>query len=284
MGASAQNTVDTGFMQQFGAFPASRIQAVAQWLGQRLSDNWGSRRFSGWMRFVLQSTATSPVDVIKLGSKMRLHLGDNACERRLMVTPQFFEPGDLAILERYIRPGFHFVDVGANIGTYSLFVAKRAGADAKIIAIEPQPKILKRLEENIAFNEVDVKVFPVAVLGSAGDIELTVDENNYGFTSVHSGRKGRGAQSTVTVQARPLIDIVTEAGMERIDAMKIDVEGAEDLALLPFMDNSPERLWPKLILVEHNNQHWKRNVIEELASRGYREIPGATNNVALVRE
>lgn len=267
----------------FGTYPPTTLQAVVRSIGQRLPSNWPGRRASGWLRYLLQATARRPIDVTVLGQRMRLRLRltDNACERRLMVTPQFFDPKELENLRRVMRPDFQFVDVGANIGIYSVFVGTLAGPGARILAIEPQPQLVERLRENIALNGINVRIAPFAVADRDGEIEFAVDTNNFGFTSLNLSleRKGRGERRIVRLPVRRLIDLVREAGFERIDALKADIEGAEDLALLPFMEEAPQSLWPKLIIIENNPDEWRRNCVSFLKERGYRQIAGRSNIV-----
>lgn len=263
----------------FGSYAPNALQAVVRDIGGRLPRNWPGRRFSGWLRFLLQATSRRPIDVTVLGQRMRLHLGDNACERRLMVTPQFFDPEELDILRAVVRPGFHFIDLGANVGTYSLFVGRLAGPGGRILAIEPQPEMLARLSENIALNGLDIRVAPFAVADRDGELEFSVDLNNYGFTSLDLERKGRGERRFVKLPVRTLLALVRENGFERIDALKADVEGAEDLALLPFFEEAPSALWPKLMIIEDSRRTWKRDCVAFLTERGYRLEPGADNLV-----
>ncbi len=245
--------------------------------------NWAGRRFSGWLRFLLQSTASRPIDATVLGQRMRLQLNDNACERRLMVTPQFFDPDELEILRAAIRPGFQFVDLGANVGTYSLFVGKLAGPGARILAVEPQESLLGRLRENIALNELDIIVAPCAVGDREDIIEFAVDLNNLGFTSLNLRRKGRGERRVIRLPMRTLLGLVREHGFERIDALKADIEGAEDLALIPFFEEAPSALWPRLVILEDSAQEWRRDCVAFLRERGYAPVHVRNNGNVVLR-
>jgi len=265
----------------FGSYPPNRLQSAVRDIGQHLPKNWPGRRLSAWLRSLLKSTYRRPIDVIVLGQRMRLHLEDNACERRLMVTPQFFDPEELEILRSVVRSNFHFVDLGANVGTYSIFVGTLGGADARILAVEPQQKLLKRLHENIAFNNLNISVAPVAVGDREGTIEFAVHSSNLGFTSVNTSRTGRGERRIVQLPMRKLLGLVKEHGFERIDALKADIEGAEDLALLPFMQEAPRALWPRLMILENSASEWRRNCVTFLEERGYERIPTTSNNVVL---
>ena len=159
----------------FGTYPPNILHSLARSVGERLPRNWLGLRVSGWLRSLLKRTTHRPVDMTALGQRMRLNLGDNACERRLMVTPQFFSPEELAILRASIREDFHFIDLGANVGAFSLFVGMLAGPKARILAIEPQRVLLERLRDNIALNGLDITIAPVAVADREGVIEFAVD-------------------------------------------------------------------------------------------------------------
>lgn len=268
-------------IEPFGTYPPTRLQDAVCDIGRRLPPNWFGRRFSGWLRHLLQSTARRPIDMTILGQRMRLHLGDNACERRLMVTPQFFDPEELQILRSQVRPGFQFIDLGANVGTYSIFVGTLAGPGARILAVEPQEALLMRLRENIALNGLDIQVAPFAVGDREGIIEFAVDLNNLGFTSLNTGRKGRGERRLIRLPMRKLLGVVREHGFERIDALKADIEGAEDRALLPFMEEAPRTLWPRLMILENSENEWQRDCVTFLRERGYVRVPTPGANVVL---
>jgi len=271
----------------FGTYPPNHLQSIVREVGQRLPSNKVGKRVSAWLRSLLRATSPHPIDVTVLGQRMRLRLLDNACERRLMVTPHYFDASELAILRSRMRPDFHFVDIGANVGTYSVFVGTSAGPEARIIAIEPQTALQVRLNENLALNGLsNVHVAPCAVSDHEGIIEFVIDPKNVGFTSLHTTRKGRGERIIQRMPVRRLLDIVREAGFQRIDAIKIDIEGAEDLALLPFFEHAPQSLWPSTIVIEDNSHEWKRDCIGFLRERGYEVIwaRGARENVVLSRD
>jgi FkbM family methyltransferase len=272
----------TAAVPPFGTYPPTRLQALARDIGGRLPrKSWPARRLSGWMRSLLRRTARRPIDVTVLGQRMRLHLGDNACERRLMVTPQFFDPVELEILRSVVGSDFHFVDLGANVGTYSVFVGTLAGPDARILAVEPQASLLKRLLANIALNNLDIRVAPVAVGDHEGTVEFATHSSNLGFTSLNTQRRGRGERRVIELPMRTLLALVKEHGFERIDALKADIEGAEDLAILPFMEQAPRSLWPRLIFLENSPHEWRRNCVTFLEELGYVGYPASAGNVVL---
>ena len=95
-------------------------------------------------------------DVERWGLQLRLHPLDNGCEKNLLFTPQMYEPEERAALGREIArraPGepFVFVDIGANVGLFSLFVAAQAGPGAHR-RDEPEPDNFARLTFNVTSN------------------------------------------------------------------------------------------------------------------------------------
>lgn len=255
----------------FGAFPPSRLQHSVTGIGHKLPRNWVGRRLSAWLRSLAQSTAAGPVDMEVLGVRMRLHLDNNACERRLLVTPQFFDPNDLAILASHVTPGFCFIDLGANVGLYSLMAARLAGPDARILAVEPHPIAARRLRANIALNGFDIAVAQTAVADYDGLLDLAVDSNNIGATTVRAGRRVRGRRQRITVPTCTLHRLVEQHGFQRLDALKLDIEGAEDRALLPFLKMAPRRLWPRLILLEPHAAE-RHHLLAALEAYGWRLV------------
>jgi len=270
-----------GFRKEFGAFPPTRLQKGAMAIGRRLPRNYFGRRVSGFLRSLLRRVGDQPVDLEVLGVRMRIHLDNNACERRLLVTPHFFDPAELEILKSRIKPGFRFVDLGANVGAYSLFVARRAGRKARILAIEPQPEILERLKTNIALNGFSIDVAPVAILEKEGEAELVVDSRNLGHTLVSREPKGQVGRRLLRVPAATLLQLVQSRGYSRIDCLKADIEGAEDRALMPFFSTAPRSLWPRLMILEHSPREWQIDLIGALRGLGYRLIGPARANAVL---
>ena len=124
---------------------------------------------------------------------------------------------------------------------HALFVAARAGADARILCIEPQPDVFDRLAYNVRLNPfATVKAIDCAVADKAGELTLFLEPTNSGETSMKI--VGSGGASAIRVPATTLLDLVRREGFERIDAIKLDVEGAEDVILEPFLREAPEAL------------------------------------------
>lgn len=263
----------------FGAFAPSGTVAFLLSQTRGAGQNWLSRR----MAFLLRGIAVrllrgAPLDVEALGANMRLYPYHNVSEKRILFMPQFFDLAERELLARHLRDDFVFIDIGANIGGYSLFVAAREGARGRVLAIEPQPEIFQRLVYNVSQNPgALVKAIACAVSDADGEITLFIDRENRGETSVRIV-KMEGAAGSIRVPAKTLASIVAEEGYDRIDAIKLDVEGAEDLVLEPFFRTEPRALWPKLIVMEHLHQRWTVDLRALLERLGYRDILRTRNN------
>ena len=145
-----------------------------------------------------------------------------------------WEPESWQVMRAQLGNGATFVDVGAQIGYYSLKAAKVVGPSGHVIAIEPNPETLKKLNANVQASGANVTVAPVACSDAEAMLDLfAASAANTGETSLS---KANAAQSgtvgnTYRVRARPLDDIVRESGVSRVDVIKVDVEGAEFLVL-----------------------------------------------------
>jgi hypothetical protein len=89
--------------------------------------------------------------------------------------------------------------------------------------------------------------------------------------------------ATVRVPATTLERLLADEGYERLDALKIDVEGAEDLILEPFFRTAPESLWPALIVIEDSTSRWQVDLPALLAGLGYRKVAATRLNLVFRR-
>ncbi len=128
------------------------------------------------------------------------------------------------LLKSVLQPGMCFLDVGANIGYYSIIAAARG---ARVYAFEPVPKLFEALQENVALNP-DLNISPqrVALARDTGPTTFFVvdDPENQGLSSLNESPKA----VAITIQAQTLDDFVREQKFRRVDLMKVDVEGAEE--------------------------------------------------------
>lgn len=235
----------------FGHYRPRGLMAGLIAVTESCSGHWLAKRRAHLLRSIgMAALRGRPLDVSPLGARMRLYPAGNNVEKRLAFTPQYFDAAERDYLEGFMRQDIVFVDVGADIGGYALFVAARAGGRARIVAIEPQPDIFERLVFNIRQNGfATIKALACAVSDQDGPVTLFVNPKDSGETSMRTvNAHAMGRQ--LTVQGRALAGLVAEEGLTRIDVMKLDIEGAEELVLGPFFADAPARLWPEVLIVD----------------------------------
>jgi FkbM family methyltransferase len=273
-----------GEERPFGTFAPKAYLARIIARTRAASDSFLGRKIAYALRRLgLRTLDGAPVDIESLGAKMRLYPDGNVCEKRVLFTPQYFDAVERELLASRLRDGFTFIDIGANIGAYSLFVAARAGRGARILAVEPQPEIFARLAFNIAQNPFGtVKAVACALADKPGELTLFIDPTNRGESSVRILNSSAG--TSVKVPAMTLLSLVEGEGYERIDAIKLDVEGAEDLILEPFLRDAPPSLWPGFIIIEDSRQRWQTDLAGLLERNGYKLIAQTRLNLVFERK
>jgi FkbM family methyltransferase len=231
----------------------------------------------------IKALAGRPADIESMGAKMRLYPYNNVAEKRLLFTPQYFDPQERALLAERLRDDFVFLDIGASVGGYALFLAARGGPRARILAVEPLPEIFERLVYNIDQNDfAHVKAVCCALADRDGEIALFINSSNRGETSVRViSADAREAQ--LRVPSKSLLSLLREEGYERVDAIKLDIEGAEDLVLDPFFRDAPQALWPRLIIMEFTLLRGGTQLETRLRAIGYSEVLRGSENVAYER-
>lgn len=124
--------------------------------------------------------------------------------------------------------GATVVDVGANIGVFSSWAAARVGPGGRLLSVEPHPLAFERLVENVEPFGASVSARRFACGQQDGQVDLRYVP---GRLSVSSIKPRADRTRSVRVPVRRLDQLVAEAGLDQIDLMKIDVEGAEQEVL-----------------------------------------------------
>ena len=180
-----------------------------------------------------------------------------------VVTPDF-EPW----MWGYLKPkeGDVFLDVGAHIGKYTLQVAKIVGESGSVIAIEPMTECYKALKKNISLNNFNnIILLNIAAWNKSCNLKLFIGDKQ-GLNSI----KYNMGLGYVEVEAKALDMVLSQINVNRVDWIKIDVEGAE-YEVLQGLKNTLKKDNPKLI-VEVKKEN-KRKVLDIMKELNYKVYP-----------
>ena len=238
---------------------------------RRLPTNWLGRRLMFILRRIAALGISGKVDIELFGFPMRLHKGGNVSEKRALFAPQFFDLTERQALSSLAKDNAVFIDIGANMALYSFSIAAafKNFDNTRILAIEPHPVVSRRLAYNLSLNP-DLPIEPIiAGLGARdGVMKMVTPDNNLGESRLLSD--GEIASGEVNeIQVKTLLGLLTEKNIDRLDGMKIDIEGHEEAVLIPFLEQAPEDLLPQLIVIENNYIKWKRDLLALAKTRGY---------------
>lgn len=263
----------------FGAFAPNTAQAAIIRLVQRSGLKRGA--FRPWMSRLVNLLRGGPVDVQYQGASFRLHHQGSATERGALFNPDY-NLDELEFLRRHTPDGGVFVDVGANVGTFALVLARQVGTTGKVVAIEPHPLTFARLSFNHAASKAaQVRLVQAAAGDSDGELMIESGGGNLGATHVVTGTAGTDA---IKVPSLRLTRILEEAGVTEVDSLKIDVEGFEDRVLIGFFRDAPPSLWPRAVVIEHLSQdEWRQDCIADMIARGYAVVRKTRSNTFLSR-
>lgn len=159
--------------------------------------------------------------------------------------------------------GGDFLDVGGNVGMYSVRIAVGLEDGHRCICFEPVPKNAERICENAHLNSVAdrVEVHEIALSDSDGYAELVLREDfklgsETGNASIAISHTADGSYAKIKVRTRPFDDVIAELGDARFSVVKVDIEGHEDF-FLRGAQNWLHRERP-IILTEINNWYFEQ--------------------------
>ena len=182
-----------------------------------------------------------------------------------------WEPQITDTITRLLRPGDVFVDIGANIGYYSLLAARCVGPEGRVLAFEPLPDNVEQLVHNMLDNDVrNLLLYSVALGQHLGT--MTLFSGAYGSVAQSSVRPVSGR--SYPVSCCPLDAVVGPDLLERVRLVKIDVEGAE-LHVLGGMRALLSRSDPPVVICELTDRylrevgHSAAELIDHVRGYGY---------------
>jgi FkbM family methyltransferase len=271
---------DLAAQSTFGACRPHPVLRLILSVSRRLPAVWPGRPLASLLRRIARPVLADAVDVEVFRRRMRLRPSDNICEKRVLFTPQFFDPAERRFLKRIAKPGFVFVDIGANVGAYSLIVAAACDDQTRIVAAEPDPVIRSRLEFNCAANQtMCIDIVSAAVSDVNGELELHLNTVNRGQNSIVAGEG-----ESVRVPSLTLKTILDQRGIERTDCLKLDIEGAEHLVLSRFFEEADKDNYPRYVIIEQIRRQPLTPAAHLLLEHGYRVLRRTRMNLILEYE
>lgn len=140
-----------------------------------------------------------------------------------------YEPYQTALIKQWAKPGYSVLDIGANIGYYTLLLAGGVGSNGRVFAFEPEPTMSSILAENVRLNNYsNVVVLQEAVSNRNGVTELYADEfSNLDYRIYKSKDGGKKSIPVETIR----LDSVAELNDHKINLIKMDIQGSECGAL-----------------------------------------------------
>lgn len=217
----------------------------AEWLRRRVDAHPGR----------LSDTA---VDLTTIIGRLWMH-GDDKLMTPVVTQHGFWEPELGNLLQRTLKQDMTFVDVGANIGYFSVMAAGLVGPEGRVVSVEPEPGNLALLTANLWRNgHRNATIAPTAVYSYSGELVFVVPE-----ISRAAGHLDPGATEGTRVPCVAVDDLLEG---QRIDFMKIDAEGA-DLEVLrgaaTVLENSPDVTVIVEVLTEYSPKEQFENFMGE---------------------
>jgi len=173
------------------------------------------------------------------------------------------------IVQSRLKPSDVFIDIGANLGYFSILAGRKL-TRGQVIAVEPSSRNQAALQANIELNELRNvrRVQRILWRESGKQLELhIIDPYNSGASSILGSGPIEAAGVSITLD-----DLVAELGLDRVDVIKIDVEGAE-LDVLEGGTQCLHKLKPRLLIVaaDHPDEPVRRKATRLISAAGYQQ-------------
>jgi FkbM family methyltransferase len=165
-----------------------------------------------------------------------------------------FEEEEIYFITSTLKKGDIFIDIGSNIGLFSLLASKIVGNNGKVICFEPDPKTFKRLGENINLNDFkNIDSRNIGLSEKDGELIFYVSKNGYDAWNSFAPSQDNKLESQIQVRVSTLDFELRNIEKSKISLVKIDVEGWEKFVLRGgmtfFNDYSP------IVMVEFTEQN-----------------------------
>jgi FkbM family methyltransferase len=191
-------------------------------ISNSLTDRYVSRLESKALKNNLNESLFTTKDNI------RLWLGNVSVIDQNIKRSGVWEPITTELVKKLIKKNDVVIDVGANIGYYTTLFAKSTGNEGFVYAFEPTTIFHNLLVENISLNHFsNVTIIKKGLSNKKGNIEILIDNSS---ASIHQPQKGDVINKEI-IELTTLDDYVEEFGLEKINFIKIDIDGHEPFVL-----------------------------------------------------
>lgn len=187
-----------------------------------------------------------------------------------IIARRAYEPHVTSVLRSVLKPGDVFLDIGANVGYFSLLASSIVGAQGKVLAFEPNPDNVQLIYASLLHNRsANVVVFPYAASDAAAILRFVTVGSNGGVVTPHAAAQDH----SLLVQSAILDEVLQHE--PRIDVVKMDIE-AHEPAALRGMAAILARHRPRLVTEFHpwamrlNNAEAPEDYLRQLTGQGYR--------------
>jgi len=209
----------------------------------------------------------------------KVHLDpQEAVDNALLFTFKWVDTNEHRALKKILRPGDCFVDVGANIGWYSLNASHYVGPQGRVVAIEANPEMADVIESHLQANDItNVELFNFGASNKHEHLKLWIHTNgNLGRSTLLQKTDDEEFRRAVEIECKPLIEFVDRP----VRMMKLDIEGLEFTVLQHYLAHCES--YPEFILTEQ----WmfptnEPNAIGLLLENGYEIIEQWDHNFLL---
>ncbi|HEV2170738.1 MAG TPA: FkbM family methyltransferase [Candidatus Binatus sp.] len=189
-----------------------------------------------------------------------------------------YEAAKQAMIRRRLRPGMTFIDVGANVGFFTLQAAQLVGNSGRVISIEPAPQNYEYLNRSIQLNGyANTRALPIALSDRDGTANLQI----LPLSTAHTFTQLKPQYSNlpkVTVPTKTLDAVVAEEKLERVDMVKIDVQEWEIEVLRGSIETLQSNPQLVMFLDLPKRLEMRRAIAEILAPFGYTYFPECDEN------
>ncbi len=193
-----------------------------------------------------------------------------------------YEADTNRILSQYIKKGDVVIEAGANIGSETLLISRIVGGTGYVYAFEPNPYTFERLGINISINELsNVSIHDIAMGESNGEISFNIYPKNFCNPGMSSKYMETSQTKKITVAQNTLDTFIREKNIEKVDLIKMDIQGAE-MDMIQGADETIKRFMPTIFTEAYDLYNDVKAFYGILSGYGYKIYHIGTNKLSLM--